>query len=409
MLDNPSELTAKPDHVPDELVFDYDYVNPRGMAELGYYAAIKTLHNGPDIIWSPRYGGHWVMTRAEDIRLAQQNYEIFSHEELFIPRTSAQLVPLTTDPPRHARYRAVLNYGFTPQKIKALRTDIRTLTVDLIEKLKSQDGCEFVSEFARIVPVIVFLNLVDLPRDRREEFIQWAIDCNAEMNLAKREQAYERVAAFLKNILDERDGPTADDLLTHISGWRHNPRCQDPGELTSMALLLFLGGLDTVAAELSLIAMHLAEHPGHRRRLREEPDIIPRATEEYLRRFALSNTGRIVTRDFTHKGVTFNKGDMVLVPVAFSGIDDRVYDNPLEVDFDRDGLVRAPASTPHFHNSFGNGPHYCLGAPLARAEIQIFLEEFPKRIPELRLDPARPPVWRAGSVEGLYHLHLLWN
>jgi cytochrome P450 len=145
--------------------------------------------------------------------------------------------------------------------------------------------------------------------------------------------------------------------------------------------------------------MHLAEHPQHRKRLREDPDCIPRATEEYLRRFGLSNTGRLVRRDFTYKGITFRKDDMVMVPINLSGLDDRMYDNPMEVDFDRNAL----------HNTFGNGAHRCVGAPLARVEIQVFLEEFVRRIPEFRLDPRRPPTTHGGSVPGVNHLHLLWN
>src|SRR3546814_17172382 len=103
----------------------------------------------------------------------------------------------------------------------------------------------------------------------------------------------------------------------------------------SMATLLFAGGLDTVASELSYITHHLARHPEQQRRLREEPEIIPAVREEFLRRFGLSNTGRILTRDFEYKGVLFKKDEMIMVPNNLSGIDDRMYDRPMEVDFDR--------------------------------------------------------------------------
>ena len=117
-------LTAKPDHVPDELVTDFDYVRPTGLEELGVYRAMKRLHDGPDIIWSPRYGGHWLVTRAEDVRFVQNNYEIFSHEEFMIPRQlmAYRPVPLAVDPPNHARYRAVLNPAFVPSAIARMRS-----------------------------------------------------------------------------------------------------------------------------------------------------------------------------------------------------------------------------------------------------------------------------------------------
>ncbi len=167
----------------------------------------------------------------------------------------------------------------------------------------------------------------------------------------------------------------------------------------AMAIQLFLAGLDTVASSLSFIALYLAERPALRKQLRESPDIIPRASEEFFRRFGLSSTGRLIKEDITLKGVTIRKGDMVMVSLPLSGIDDRAYANPMEVDFNR----VAP------HNTFGNGPHKCVGAPLARAEIQIFLQEFLSRIPDFRLDPNDLPVQRGGSVAGMNRLPLLWD
>lgn len=395
-------LTSRPDHVPADRVVDYDYINPPGMAEVGVYNAVKRLHDGPDIIWSPRHGGHWMVTRAEDVRFVQENYEIFSHEEFMIPRTLMPLkpLPLAVDPPNHARYRAVINPGFMPGKVAKMRDDARELTIELTEKMKPNGGCEFLGEFARVMPVTMFLRIVDLPLDRREEFVEWGIAIMSSYDPADRMAAQLRVREYLKTILDERDGGDGDDLLTRVAGWRRNPRFQSEEEVLSMATLLFAGGLDTVASELSYIVHYLAQHPAQQRRLREEPAIIPAAREEFLRRFGLSNTGRILTRDFEYKGVLFKKDEMIMVPNNLSGIDDRMYDRPMEVDFDRN----APS-----HNTFGNGPHKCVGAHLARAEIDVFLEEFVARIPEFRLDPDRVNVEHCGSVPGFDALYLRWD
>ena len=169
------KLAPQPDHVPDELVVDFDYVHPKGLDELGVYGAMKRLHRGPDIIWSPRHGGHWVMTRAADVRFVQENYEIFSHEIFMIPRELQQFksVPVTVDPPDHAKYRAVINPGFTPKRVAKMREAARALTIELTEKMKPIGGCEFVADFGRVMPVTLFLQIVDLPLDQREEFIEW--------------------------------------------------------------------------------------------------------------------------------------------------------------------------------------------------------------------------------------------
>lgn len=398
------ELTPTPEHVPAHLVADFDYIRPAGMDEVGVYRAMKRLHDGPDIVWTPRNGGHWLVTRGEDVRFVQENYEIFSHEEFMIPRTLMPFkpIPLAVDPPNHARYRAVINPGFMPKRVEGMRDQARALTIDLIDQIQPNGRCEFMSEFARIMPVTMFLKIVDLPLDRREEFVEWGLAIMSSYEPEARMAAQVRVRTYLKQLLDEREGGDGDDLLTRVAGWRRSPRFQSDEETLSMATLLFVGGLDTVSSELSYITHYLAQHPHQQARLREEPEIIPKAAEEFLRRFGLSNTGRLITRDFEYKGVQFKKDEMIMVPNNLSGIDDRLYPNPLEVDFDR-------GTTPSSHNTFGNGPHKCVGAPLARVEIQVFLEEFLPRIGEFRLDPDFKNSEHCGSVPGFDELHLRWN
>jgi cytochrome P450 len=404
MADTIPELTPRPAHVPEELVADYDYVKPAGLREVGVYRAASRLHDGPDIIWTPRHGGHWLVTRAQDVKFIQENYEVFSHEEFMIPRQlqSFKPIPLAVDPPNHARYRAVMNPAFMPKAVARMREDARALTIELTEAIKPNGACEFLSEFARIMPVTMFLKIVDLPLDRREEFVEWGIAIMSSYDISARTQAMIRVREYLKSVIDEREGGEGEDLLTRVANWRRNPRFENDEETISMASLLFVGGLDTVASSLSYIAHYLAQNPGQQQRLRDDPAIIPAASEEFLRRFGLSNTGRIVTRDFEYKGVLFKKDEMIMVPNNLSGIDERAYRDPFTVDFDR-GIG------PFDHNTFGNGPHKCIGAPLARAEIQIFLEEFVGRMPEFRLDPDRENLEHCGSVPGFDELHLRWD
>ena len=395
-------LAAKPAHVPDELVVDFDYVHPDGLEEVGVYRAMKRLHDGPDIIWTPRYGGHWLVTRGDDIRFVQENYQIFSHEIFMIPRELQvyKPVPLAVDPPNHTKYRAVINPGFTPKRVEAMREKARELTIELTEKMRPNGRCEFLSEFARIMPVTMFLKIVDLPLDRREEFVEWGLAIMGSYDVSGRTEAMNRVHAYLKQVLDEREGGPGEDLLTRVAGWRSNARFQNDGETMSMASLLFVGGLDTVASLLSYTVHHLAEHPELQRRLREDPGIAQKASEEFIRRFGLSNTGRIITQDFEYKGVQFKKDEMIMVPNNLSGVDDRLYDDPMAVDFDR--------NAPHY-NTFGNGPHKCVGAPLARVEVQVFLEEFVTRMPEFRVDRDRKSTEHCGSVPGYDTLYLRWD
>jgi len=405
MADIVPVLTDKPAHVPADRVVDFDYVRPQGLEELGVYRALKQqLHSGPDIIWSPRHGGHWMVTRAEDVRFVQNNYEIFSHEIFSIPPQlqAFKPVPLAVDPPNHARYRAVLNPAFTPKAVARMREEARALTIDLVEGIRADGRCEFLSQFARIMPVTMFLKIVDLPLDRRDEFVAWGLTIMSSYDPAHRMNAQIRVREYLKTVLDEREGGEGEDLLTRIANWRRNPRFESDEETMAMAMLVFVGGLDTVAASLSYIAHYLATHPEQQQRLRDDPSQGARLVEPFLRRFGLSNTGRILTRDFEYKGCLFKKGEMIMVPNDLSAIDERVYPDPFEVNFDQD-------VKPIDHNTFGNGPHKCVGAPLARAEIQVFLEEFVPRLPQFRLDSERKNVEHCGSVPGFDELYLRWD
>jgi len=398
----------RPDHVPAANVVDFDYREPADLAQGTVYDVLARLRDtGPEVLWTPRNGGHWIVTRSDDVKWVQENYQVFSHTEFTIPRdiTPVKMPPLTVDPPLHARYRAILNPFFQPTQVARMAADARALTIELIERMRGNGGCDFRLEFAEVMPPAMFLGIVDLPQDRRSDFVAWG-KAYMQADGEERRRLLGPIVAYLNQMLDERHANPGDDLLSAIAGWRDNKRFQGEHEVIGMALLVFFGGLDTVANLLSFVAWHLAEHPELQRRLRAEPAILPAACEEYLRRFGLSNTGRLIVSDITHKGVTMKAGEMVMVPIGISSIDDRRYPDPLTVDFDRPGnLVPGGGS----HNTFGNGPHKCVGQPLARAELQIFIEEWIARIPEFRLDPAAPPLSHMGPVNGVSRLHLRWD
>lgn len=394
--------TPLPAHVDPQLVIDFDYFNPPGLVEEGVYEAWHRLHRGPDIFWTPRHGGHWVVTRAEDIKWVQQTYTIFSHEVFFIPREAVQVVlpPATVDPPNHARYRSVINPMFTPGRVRDLAGLARGISVKTIDAIVPNGRCEFVSEFARIMPVSVFLGMANLPLERREEFAGWARNW-AEASDRKVKSAYMgQIRAYLEQVIVQRSESPGEDLISRIAAYRKTPSFQNEEEIIGMTVALFLGGLDTVVHMLTFIAHHLAVNPSNRKQLIDRPELIPQATEEFLRRFGLSNTGRLVKQDIERKGAIFRQGDMVMVPIGMSSMDDRAYDRPMEIDFHR-GVSK--------HNTFGNGPHACVGATLARAEIRIFLEEWLKRIPHFGLQPLKRPVTSSSFMNMMTELHLTWD
>jgi cytochrome P450 len=395
-------MTELPDNVPPDRVVDFDYFHPPGIEEGDVFTAFKRLHDGPDIQWTPRNGGHWIITRAADMRWIRGEPILFSRTESVLPRGSMHTLmpPTNVDPPYHARFRAVVNPFFTPAAVRRMEASIRKITVELVEELLPRGGCEFVEDFARIMPVVVFLDMLELPSARRSEFLQWGRSYINAPDQATKDHAAAVVATFLGAVLDDRQANPGDDLFSSIAAWRHNPRFGGEEEVVGMAMVSFLAGLDTVTGLLSFTMAHLAAHPELQRRLREEPAIVPKAAEEYIRRLGLSNSGRLVTGDVERDGVTIRRGDVVLVIDALASLDERAYPNPLEIDFDRDNRV---------HDTFGNGVHRCVGEHLARMEMIVFLEEWTRRIPAFEIDPRRPPSSYSGVVIGVSQLGLLWD
>jgi len=134
-------------------VVDFNYRDPIPPGEDNYTVLSRLQLHGPDILWTPHNGGHWIVTRAEDIRWVQETYQIFSHEVFIIPSSMVPIImpPLSVDPPLHARFRAVFNPFFQPSKVAAMREKARGLAIELIERIARQQSCEVVSEFASIL------------------------------------------------------------------------------------------------------------------------------------------------------------------------------------------------------------------------------------------------------------------
>jgi cytochrome P450 len=388
--------------VPPELVVEFDYFRPRGIEHEDVYKVWARLFDGPDIVWTPCNGGHWIVTRAKDIRYIQGNDDLFSHEDIAVPRGAIgiPMPPLTVDPPEHAKFRTVLNPFFRSHRVVAMEDQIRAFCVELIDQLRPQGRCEFVADVARTLPVVMFLKMVDLPPDRRTDFLDWAVKYNKATDQQERDERMAIIVQYIATLLEDRTRHPGDDPFSAIAACRHNARALAEDDVLGMAVLLFFGGLDTVANVMAFAMRHLAEHPHLRRRLAAEPEVAPAAVEEFLRRYGLPNSGRLVKQDTVYKGVKFKRDDVVLVPLVLPGLDEREYERPFEVDFDR-RLAGIDA--------FGNGPHRCVGAPLARLELRILLEEWFKRIPDFRVDPDRPPHTTSGVVAALSDLHLVWD
>ncbi|WP_016747040.1 cytochrome P450 [Rhizorhabdus wittichii] len=395
-------LETIPPHVPADRVVDLDYFSPPGVAE-DPHLAWKRLHDGPDIIYTPYYGGHWIVTRADDMFAVMQDYETFSNWEFTVPKRgpgNPVLMPNQLDPPRHGPIRSVVLRPMSPKAVEPIEPVIRKIMADRIASIVPKGGCEFVGEFGGDIPPELFFEHARIPKDKLPEMKRFADAVARSDNEEDRRAARIGGANYMMAILDERRQVEEldDDVFSVIVRAEREGRITRE-ESTSIALNVFFGGLETVSSALAFIVLFLARHPEHRRQLIEDASLTQDATEEFLRRFGILNLARIATRSTTFKGLTIEQGEQVLLPLHLAGLDERKFPNPLEVDFHR---KRAG------HFNFGTGPHRCLGSNLARPEIRIFIEEWLRQIPDFSVDPDDKPVGASGVAMTMTRVPLVW-
>lgn len=390
-----------PAHVPQELVRDIDYfaIQPRdGDLHLGWHE----LHAGPDIIWSPRNGGHWIFTRADDIQEAYRTPDFFSSKIVAIPYldTGFRFAPAEYDPPSLNFYRAALGPAFTPKALKGYEAIVRDLTIELIDGFAADGHCEFQSTVAQHLPIGVFLGMMDFPKEDARRLLPLVEDQTRSQDPVAVQASMDGMIAYLAEKIAERRANPGDDLTSKVIQSSIDGRPANEQEVFSMCINLMFAGLDTVVAELGFSMRFLATHRDHQRQLIEKPELIPEAVEELLRYHGITNLARMVREDMVFRGIEMKAGDPVLLSTTLFGLDDRKFPDPLTVDFTRENKA---------HMIFGSGPHRCLGSHLARLELRTFLEEWFRRIGYFTLDPAQDMVCSSGKNNAMITLPLRWD
>lgn len=390
----PSNLTVDFDVYDPSLAVPDDHMQER-VAEL----AAK----GP-VVFSPAYGGHWVVTHYNEIHQVLTDTDTFSSypNNLVTPADFGKFIPLELDPPDHTAYRQVLQPLFSPQRMKRLSDDIRTVVNELIDKFAARGQAEFVSEFAHELPARVFLALMDWPLEDADMFSE-ATDVvlfgkpggTDEESDQARLEAGLKVATYFQSIIEDRRANPGDDATSTLINTEVNlpdgARRLNDQELILMFYLLMMGGLHTVQGSLAWSIFYFANNPKARDEIIADPDAIPAAVEEILRIEAAIVPGRRATRDVELGGVHIAKDDQLILMLCGANRDPGQFPDPAVFDIER---------TPNRHLSFGAGPHRCLGSHLGRVELKIAIEELHRRIPDYQLVESDPPVFHSTQVRG---------
>ncbi|MCF8709426.1 cytochrome P450 [Rhizorhapis sp. SPR117] len=391
-----------PDHIPPHLVADYDiWVEPTTPPDIQMAVVNKLHHQLPDIFYTPLNGGHWMVSRMDHLRKVVTDGATFSSsgastlpnpEELPLP-------PQDMDAPDHMKYRKVLLQFLAPKDLSKQAPHVLSLCNKLIDDLEGRNSCNFKEEIAVPLPVSIFMAIMDWDTSRIREFVSWSVDIISSNDPAVSYAGMLKLQEFLSGEIAYRQENPGDDPLSLLLASKVDGVQLTPQRVREMANLLFTAGTDTVTNAMTYFMFHLARHPEMQDHLRGHPEEIDVAVEEMLRRYSFVNVVRRVTRDVEFEGVQMRAGDRVIASLAAASNDDRWVKNPEQVDLSRG---RCP------HVAFNTGPHACIGAPLARLELKIFLAEWLRRMPNVKLADGFWPKQRGGAIMSLESLEITW-
>ncbi len=359
-----------------------------------------------------RVGGGAVISRRADIE------EVFRHPELFSSDMAAvdlgnvrPLIPLQIDPPRHSRYRRILDPLFAPRNVAALEPKVAALVHSLVDRFVDDEGCDLAAQLTVPLPSEVFLTLLGLPSSDLATFLRikdgiirpqvldpTAVTPEAEQVIRRR--TAQEIYAWFDETLDDRARQPRDDLLSRLLSTEVDGGRLSRHEILDICFLFLIAGLDTVSASLECFFAYLAQHDDDRRRLAGDPALVPAAVEELLRwETPVVAVARVATTDAEIGGCPIHRGEHVYVMIGSANTDEVDLPDAHDVD-----LARAT----NRHLAFGGGVHRCLGSHLARLELRVALREFHARIPEYRLAPGAELTYTPG-IRSIEHLPILFG
>lgn len=410
----PSMDRPDPLRPPSEQLRSFPLGHADGLDPLPELAELRR-HEPVVRVRTPGGGTAWLVTRHADVRrvLADPRFSRSRAARGKGPGGRTTALPdsiLATDPPDHSRLRRLVAPALTVRRSEAMRRDIARLANDLLTRMTQAPdvaetaegpGADLVPRFSRPLPLTVICDLLGTPRVDADLLDAWdgtlrsATAKNAEVT-----SAVDEMTVHLTRLIAAKRAHPADDMLSTLISARDDGDRLSEGELVSFCVVLLAGGYGTTANRLAGIIHLLLERPERYALLCRESDRVPSAVEELLRyaQAAMGANVRVATESVQVGDVTVGEGESVIALMASANHDEDVYPDPGLLD-----LTRAAPS----HLAFGHGAHFCVGAQLARVQLQEALTALTRRLPGLRA--AGPPRWRTGQLTRAPHtLPVTW-
>jgi cholest-4-en-3-one 26-monooxygenase len=352
--------------------------------------------------------GYWVITKYEDLRHVSRNPQIFSSARgtnIFdLPPDGLRAIQsllINMDPPQHVKYRRLVSKAFTPRQVKLLEPRIRELCGKLMDRLAHRDECEFVGDLAAELPMQVICEMMGVPLEDRHLLYDLSNrligfdDPDFATSAEDGKIAAAEMYAYAQKLAAERRVRPADDLVTRLIDAEIDGERLSEHEFNSFFLLLMIAGNETTRTATTHGAHLLIEHPEQRQRLLADPSLIPTAVEEILRfESPLLHFRRTAMQDTEIRGVEIREGDKVTMWYPSANRDAAIFRYPSTFDVER---------APNPHLAFGIGEHSCLGASLARLEMNVVFQELLQRFPDMQL-AGEPKRLRSNFINAIKYM-----
>ena len=390
---------------------EIDLVDPDSFANGIPYEFFEYLRNEEPVHHHPHpdHDGFWVISRAADVEAISRdanrfsNYEkgVFLEEDTVLPLDFIRQSMLLMDPPDHTRLRRAISRRFTPKTVSNLESRVRHITHEVIDRVIEQGSCDFSLDIAAQLPLAMICELMGVPEADRMQVFTWANKISSFDDPSVREDvddgliAFEESYIYVIELAEEKLANPQEDLISLLA---QPDTGGDEGlseiEIANFFQLLSVAGNETTRHTTCHGLQALIDHPEQRARLREDPSLVPNAVEEILRWGSVVNYfRRTPMEDVELHGVTIPAGDPVAVYYVSANRDESVFENAGEFDIERkfDGTQFAFG---------GGGPHFCMGAALARMQLRVMFETLVERLPDAT-NSAPPTRLRSNWMHGI--------
>lgn len=360
----------------------------------------ESLQEHDPIHWSPAVRS-WIITRYDDVRQVVMSptmssdrlrpfYEALRDERREILSGVMRYLNewlVFKAAPEHTRLRKMMNAVFSLQLVQSLEPQIRRTVEDLFAQVERGRAFDFVRDVAVLLPAYVILDMMGLPRSDFPMIKEWSDDLRLfigtsrsdENKYQKARSGADHMSAYFRGVITLRRANPTDDVISKMMGARDDQGPLNEDELVAMCMLVLFGGHETTTNLLGSAVVALLEHPDQQQLLRSNPQLMDSAVEEFLRYDGPSNSiARVVAVDHELHGKSLKAGDRVFAMINAANRDPRRFERPHELDVRR---------SPNRHLTFGQGLHFCLGAPLARLEAKACVSTLLARFSAMSFGP----------------------